>query len=188
MTTAQGALFLLMSVVALVGALGTVLSAKPLRAAMSLLLTVMAIAAMYLSLHAELLASLQMLVYAGAVVVLFVFVIMLIGPEGSESRAGRRAMIPIVGAVFLGSFTASMASFVGRGTPWVPPTAPAGYGSVEGLGRAIYLDGAVPFETISVTLLVAILSAVAVARGRTAHEAAVVKRDRAARAAGDESA
>lgn len=186
MTTAQGALFLVMSLLALLGALGTVLATKPLRAAMSLLLTVMAIAAMYLSLHAELLASLQMLVYAGAVVVLFVFVIMLIGPEGSESQAGKRVMMPIVAAIFMGSFTASLASMLGRGTPWALPTAPAGYGSVEGLGRAIYLDGAVPFEAISVTLLVAILSAVAVARGRTAQEAAVVKRDRAARAAGDE--
>lgn len=186
MTNAQGALFIVTAVLAIFGAIGTVLSAKPLRAAMSLLLTVMAIAAIYLSLHAELLGSLQMLVYAGAVVVLFVFVIMLIGPEGSESRAGNRLMMPIVAATFMGLFTLSMASFIGRGTPWVPPTAPAGYGSVEGLGRAIYIDGAVPFEAISVTLLVAILSAVAVARGRTAHEAAVVKRDRAARVAGDE--
>lgn len=183
MTTAQGTLFLVGSVIALLGAMGTVLADKPLRAAMSLLATVMSIAALYLSLHAELLASLQMLVYAGAVVVLFVFVIMLIGPEGSESKAGARVMVPILAAVFVGLFTASMAGLIGRGTPWMPPTAPEHYGSVEGLGRAIYVQGAVPFEAISVTLLVAILSAIAVARGRTAHEAADVKRDRAARAA-----
>ncbi len=188
MTPAQGTLFFVAAAFALLGAIGTVLSDKPLRAAMSLLLTVMSIAGLYLSLHAALLASLQMLVYAGAVVVLFVFVIMLIGSDGSQSGEGKRIMPALVATILLGLFTLSMAGFIGRGTPWQPPTAPEGFGSVESLGTSIYADGVVPFEAISVTLVVAILSAIAVARGRTADEAADVKRDRAARKAGGEGA
>lgn len=182
MMTAQGMLFGVAGFLALLGALGTVLSEKPLRSAMSLLMTVLSIAALYLSMHAELLASIQMLVYAGAVVVLFVFVIMLIGPEGHRSQPNSRVLAPIISALLLGIFTASMASIVGHGTPWAPPVAPAGFGSVEGLGTAVFRDGAVPFEAVSITLLVAILAAIAVARGRTADEVRHVKRDRKKRA------
>lgn len=181
MITAQGLLFSFGAIFALAGALGTVLSTNPLRAAMSLLLTVLSIAALYLSLHAELLASIQMLVYAGAVVVLFVFVIMLIGPDGHASRPQDRVLAPILSALLVGTFSASMASLIGRATPSAVPIAPAGYGSVEGLGMAVFRDGAVPFEAVSFTLLVAIIAAIAVARGRTADEVAIVKRDRARR-------
>jgi NADH-quinone oxidoreductase subunit J len=182
--TSQGILFTVAAFFALVGALGTVLAEKPLRAAMSLLMTVLSISALYLTLHAELLASIQMLVYAGAVVVLFVFVIMLIGSEGHASKPNPRVLAPIISSLLIGIFSLSMAAFVGRGTPWEPPIAPAGFGSVKGLGRAIFGDGVVPFEAVSITLLVAILAAIAVARGRTVDEVAIVKRDRTERIAG----
>lgn len=182
MTTSAHVLFLASAFLALAGAFGTVISEKPLRAAMSLLLTVMSMAGLYLSLHAELLASIQMLVYAGAVVVLFVFVIMLIGPEGASSRPSARVTVPIATAALLTTFFASMAAHIGRGVPERLPTAPAGFGSVEGVGRALYVDAVVPFESISITLLVAILAAIAVARGRTASEAEAVRRDREKRA------
>ena len=65
---------------ALITAAGTVLMQNPIRAAVSLLAHIVSLAALYLSLHAHFLAALQLIVYAGAVVVLFIFVIMLIGP------------------------------------------------------------------------------------------------------------
>lgn len=181
MTTPQGFLFLVASTFTLLGGLGTVLAEKPLRAAMSLLLTVLSIAGLYLSLHAELLASLQMLVYAGAVVVLFVFVIMLIGPEGGAVPPQRKVMVPLLSSLLVGTFTLMLLGHVVRVTPSVPPTAPEGFGTVEGLGLTIYRDAVVPFEAISITLLVAILAAIAVARGRTQDEAAALRKDRRAR-------
>lgn len=64
---------------ALITALGTIAARSPLRSAMALLFHIIALAGLYLSLHAHVLAAMQLLVYAGAVVVLFVFVIMLLG-------------------------------------------------------------------------------------------------------------
>ena len=106
---------------------------------------------------------------------------MLIGPDGHASRPQDRVLAPILSALLVGTFSASMASLIGRATPSAVPIAPAGYGSVEGLGMAVFRDGAVPFEAVSFTLLVAIIAAIAVARGRTADEVAIVKRDRARR-------
>jgi len=182
MTEPQGILFVVCSVLALAGALGTVLADNPLRAAMCLLVSVTSGAGLYLSLHAELLAALQMIVYAGAIVVLFVFVIMLIGPDGHRTKATDRLLGSVFAMVFVGQVTLAVAAFLGRGTPWQPPTAPAGFGTVEALGEAIFVRGAVPFEAISVTLLVAILAAIAVSRGRTKDETAVVVKERDLRA------
>ena len=94
MSTACFLLFLVSAVLAIVGAVITVASMRPLRAAMGLLLHVVALSALYLTLNAHLLAVLQLLIYAGAVVVLFVFVILLLGPAGefagdSEKLIGR---------------------------------------------------------------------------------------------------
>ena len=72
--------FYVCAAVALAGALCTVVAANPIRGAMGLLLTISGIAALFLSLHAEFLAAVQLIVYAGAVVVLFLFAIMLLGP------------------------------------------------------------------------------------------------------------
>jgi NADH-quinone oxidoreductase subunit J len=121
---------------------------------------------MFLTLNAQLMAVLQLLVYAGAVVVLFVFVIMLIGPAAEvgpiEGRlASRTLSIAMVVAVVLA--LATTVSYFDA--PWVK--VPEGFGTVQALGMAIYKQAAVPFEIISITLLVAIIGAIAVARSRT---------------------
>ena len=116
--------------------------------------------------HAQLLAALQVLVYAGAVVVLFVFVIMLIGPAAevpptSEGRTTAALSIALSAAVLLlVTFSVARVS-----VPWGPVS--EDFGSVEGLGAEIYRQALVPFELISITLLVAIVGAVAIARRRT---------------------
>ena len=82
MSTAGFTLFFFSAIAAIAGAVATVAARRPLRAAMGLLVHVVALSALYLTLNSHLLAVLQLLVYAGAVVVLFVFVILLIGPAG----------------------------------------------------------------------------------------------------------
>ena len=148
------------------GGLVTIWARRPLRAAMGLLVHIISLAAMFLTLDAQLMGVLQLLVYAGAVVVLFVFVIMLIGPAAEvgpiEGRVAPRAVsIAMVVTVVLALAT-SVARF---DAPWVET--PEGFGTVEGLGTAIYKQAAAPFEIISITLLVAIIGAIAVARSRT---------------------
>jgi NADH-quinone oxidoreductase subunit J len=165
MTAPGAALFIVTAIFAVVGALITVGVRRPLRAAMGLLIHIVSLAGMFLTLNAHLLAALQLLVYAGAIVVLFVFVIMLLGPEAeagsvegglvSRTTAGAlTATVFLVVATAIGKFAA----------PWVE--VPEGYGTVEGMGLAVYRGALVPFELISITLLVAIIGAIAVARSR----------------------
>jgi len=165
--TGPGAtLFVVTAICAIAGALVTISSRLPLRAAIGLLIHIVALAGMFLTLNAELLAVLQLLVYAGAVVVLFVFVIMLIGPASEvgpiEGRlAARTLSIGLIVAIVLVVAT-SVAYF---DAPW--ETVSEQFGTVEGLGMAIYQQALVPFEAISITLLVAIVGAIAIARSRT---------------------
>ena len=163
-------LFWFSAILAVVGALGTVTARRPLRAALGLLTHIIALAGLYLTLHAQLLAALQVLVYAGAVVVLFIFVIMMIGPA-SEGEPSRKALFSrVVSLVALGALGAVVAiSLLQVPIPYV--RLPEGYGTVEGLGMALYRGAAVPFELVSITLLIAIVAAVTIARGRTRLEA-----------------
>src|SRR5690242_16101656 len=88
--------------VAIAGAIGTITFPNPIRAAMSLLFTIVAIAGMFLQLHAQFLAAIQLIVYAGAIVVLFIFVIMLIGPAATAPKDSRGLLARIVGAAAAG--------------------------------------------------------------------------------------
>src|SRR5882724_936445 len=83
--------FVLSSLLALFGAFMTIASRSPIRSAVGLLVNIIGIASLFLKLNAQFLAAIQLIVYAGAVVVLFVFVIMLLGPDAGsgESTVGR---------------------------------------------------------------------------------------------------
>src|SRR5215469_18222487 len=74
---------------AVIGALGVVVSKNPIRGAMGLLLLILSVAGLFLALHAQFLAAIQLIVYAGAIVVLFLFVIMLLGPSASTPTDSR---------------------------------------------------------------------------------------------------
>jgi NADH-quinone oxidoreductase subunit J len=159
-------LFVVTAIFAIAGALVTISSRRPLRAAIGLLIHIISLAGMFLTLDAQLLAVLQLLVYAGAVVVLFVFVIMLIGPAAEvgpiQGRVASRTLsIAMTVAVALVVST-TIAYFE---APWEAVSDE--FGTVEGLGMAIYKQALVPFEVISITLLVAIIGAIAIARSRT---------------------
>jgi NADH-quinone oxidoreductase subunit J len=169
-------------VVAVAGALVTVVARSPLRAAMGLLLTVGSTAAIYLALHAALLAVLQLLVYAGAIVVLFVFVIMMIGPMGTIRAAGPALLARTLGVTVMAIVTAALA-FTLYPHAAMPVEVPPEFGWVNSFGRALYVDTLLPFELVGVTLLVAIVGAVAVARGRSAAETEAIHRNRAEREA-----
>jgi len=173
------ALFLACAGVAIFMAGATIISKSPLRSALALLGNIVALAGIFLTLHAHLLAALQLIVYAGAIVVLFVFVIMLIGPSASAPKVDRQRLVRSVGAVLMGVLTLGIVAFVyaidaGR-VPipgCLPRTAECGqFGGVEALGTALFTEAAVPFELVGVLLLVAIVGALAVARGRTPREA-----------------
>jgi len=159
-------LFVVTAIFAMAGALFTISSKRPLRAAIGLLVHIISLAGMFLTLNAQLLAVLQLLVYAGAVVVLFVFVIMLIGPAAEvgpiQGHLVSRTLSIALTIVVVLAISTTVAYFE---APW--GAVPDDFGTVEGLGMAIYKQALVPFEVISITLLVAIIGAIAIARSPT---------------------
>ena len=187
MTTANAMLFGLCAVLAIAGALGTIASRRPLRAAMALLLNIIAISGLYLTLHARVLASIQLLVYAGAIVVLFVFVIMLIGPAADFTSTPRGRMGRIFSIIVMSGLTMSLAfTFLSYIAPKV--AVPDSYGTIAVVSQSLYREALVPFELVSTTLLVAIVGALAIARRRTPKEIEFAKEDRAKRALAAEKA
>jgi NADH-quinone oxidoreductase subunit J len=184
MSTIGTLFFAISAAVAVLAAFGTIASRTPIRAAMSLLAHILSLAGLYLSLHAHLLAAMQLIVYAGAVVVLFVFVIMLIGPTEEPRTPGIHGAIPrMLGLCMMAAVGISIASAVGHLEPAAPTIegCPPGvaecaqFGGVKGIAAVLYKDAAVPFELVSILLLVAILGAIAVARGRSLAESRKLK-------------
>ncbi len=162
--------FLASSALALAGAVWTVSSRSPIRSAVGLLCSIVGIAALFLRLNAQFLAAIQLIVYAGAVVVLFVFVIMLLGPDAgaapkrpARARSSRAASAVLVLLLGLGV----VVSFAGIDfTPTEFQRTEADYGTVEAVGKLIFTRGLVPFELSTALLIVAAIGAIAVARSR----------------------
>lgn len=194
MSTAGIALFFSCALVALLGAIGTIVVKSPIRAAMSLLVHIVALAGLFLSLHAHLLAALQIIVYAGAVVVLFVFVIMLIGPAVPERPTTRGLVLKSVASSLMGLLTLGVASVMVGVTPDAPiiegcekaQGAECGqFGGVSGFAEYLFDQAFVPFELISILLTVAVVGAIAVARGRNAAELEASRKKQADKASAD---
>jgi NADH-quinone oxidoreductase subunit J len=160
--------FGLCTLLVVAGGILTVAARNPIRGAMGLLATIVGIAGMYLLLSAEFLAAVQIMVYAGAVVVLFLFVIMLLGPSSMSGRDTRTWSARYLAAfVFLLSSVVAVV-YLARiaGPPTAFGQAAPGLGTIEGLGHQLFTGALVPFELSSALLLVAVVGAVAVARGK----------------------
>jgi NADH-quinone oxidoreductase subunit J len=168
--TAGGAFFILCAIACVVGAVGVVISRNPVRAAVGLLTTIVGIAGLFLLLSAQFLAAIQLIVYAGAVVVLFVFVLMLLGADAAAVREDRARFAKILSGALLAVMAVGVmfalaphADAVTRFTPVGPD-----HGSVEGVGTMLFTTGIVPFELATALLIVAVVGAIAVARTKHA--------------------
>jgi NADH-quinone oxidoreductase subunit J len=159
--------FWIAAAVAVVAAIATVVSRRAIRSALFLLGNILAIAVMFALLDAHMLAALQVIVYAGAVVVLFVFVIMLMG-TASESRGkgGRAPFARIVGGAALLWVGWVLVRSVARLAP--EAALPEGFGTVHSMAQALFVDNVLTVEAVSVLLLVAIVGAMTIAKGRRA--------------------
>lgn len=156
-------LFLLFAVFCLAGAINMLLQSHPIASALSLIVVMNSLAVLYLLLGAEFLAAAQVLVYAGAIMVLFVFVVMLLNAGVEEKTRGSRAF-RIVGfpavATLLGVLATVYLQAQGLGTAHLAN----GITSTEAISRVLFTDLPLPFEVTSVLILIAILGAVAIAR------------------------
>jgi NADH-quinone oxidoreductase subunit J len=172
MTALTFALFAISSLAALMGALFTVLAQNPIRSAMGLLLSIGGITGLFLGLNAQFLAAIELIVYAGAVVILFVFVIMLIGPDATPPTDHKAAFSRWLAAIVFTLFALITGILVVRasGVPQTFPPSHIEHGTIEAFGRELYTRGLVPFELTTALFVVAVVGAIAIARGRHSAE------------------
>ncbi len=158
------ALFYIFAALTIIAALGVVLQRTPVYSALSLIVVLCSLAVEYLLLGAEFIAVIQVIVYAGAIMVLFVLVIMLLN-AGHEIPSSRSRVARWLGLPLLGAFLAEMLFALGRFLPaetffWAAPK-PAGPGPI---GRLLFQNYVLPFELTSILVLVAVLGAVVLAK------------------------
>ncbi len=158
-------LFLIFAVIAVICGINVVVQSHPISSAISLIGVMGSLAVLYLLLGAEFLAAAQVIVYAGAIMVLFVFVIMLLN-AGAETRRGRSYLAQVLGVPLLISFLGLMAYFVQRVYPGAGEVHFGAFrgGTAQAVGRALFTQYLLPFEVVSVLILIAILGAVVLAR------------------------
>jgi len=161
--TGETILFLVVAALAVVSSLAVILHPNPVYCALSLVIALFQVAALFLLLGAHMIAFLQVIVYAGAIMVLFLFVIMLLNVQRDvePTPAGSRAVAGIAAGV-LGAELAGF--FLTRPLPAAAAPGPEDFGSVLALARALFTEHAFSFELTSVLLLVAIVGSVVIAR------------------------
>lgn len=159
------AIFYVFAVLAVASASLCILQRNPVNAALWLVSTMFSLAAIYVVLDAQFIAAIQVLVYAGAVMVLFLFVVMMLDINLDRMREGFWSYLPL-GATIAALMIVEMALVLGGkyfGLQALPgPADPGpGYSNTKELGRLLYTDYAYPFELAAVLLLVAIIVAIA---------------------------
>jgi NADH-quinone oxidoreductase subunit J len=155
--------FYVFALLAVVGALGMVLNVRnTVAGVMSLVVTMVALAGIYVLLGAHLVAAFQVMVYGGAIVVLFLFAVMLLRPRSDEFGPGRRRLIKFAAAavvliclVFLWEVLTGFPD---------PPPAPEGFGGYRSVGIALYTDYVLLVELASMVLLAAVVGALILAK------------------------
>jgi len=158
--------FLGLALIAVASAVSMLVSRNAVYSALFLVLNFVAVAVLYLLLNAAFIALVQVTVYAGAIMVLFLFVIMLLGAERLETGRALRWQQPaaaVLGAALLAEM--GWVFFGGAGTGSVPAALLGGaFGSPAAVGRLLFSDYLLPFEVTSILLLAAMVGAIVLAR------------------------
>ena len=181
--------FIIAGLLAIIGALGLILFRNPVHSALSLVMSLFAVAVLFLNQDAQFLAAVQVIVYAGAIVVLFLFVIMLLGVDQSEDLsvepiARQRSVAIVIGIAVLVLSVAFILSVAGNGATGaesdtaekvdsITGTQQAAVESIDGretnsnleqLGRSLFTDYVFAFEVTALLLTIAVVGAVLLAR------------------------
>lgn len=165
--------FVVAAAMILAGAIGVVVRSHPVHAALSLILTLFGVAVMFVAQEAHFLAAVQVIVYAGAIVVLFLFVIMLLGVDRTEDIKTepfkvQRPLAVIVGFGVIGLVTAAVVAsrdvVSRRGSGLVTPDMADPDSNIRQLSRSVFGDYVVAFEVTSVLLVVAVVGTVLLTR------------------------
>ena len=160
--TPQIAVFLVLAAVAVAGALNLILQRHPIHSALSLIVVMVALAGLYLLQGAEFIAAVQIIVYAGAVMVLFIFVIMLLN-AGEEERENLSRLARFVGVPLGLVFLVEVAYWIARATSHMAQSSNQAVSTRE-LSTLLFREYVFPFELTSFLILIAILGALVLAR------------------------
>jgi NADH-quinone oxidoreductase subunit J len=161
-------LFIIFAVMAVLCALNILLQRNPLYSALSLIGTLASVSALFVMLNAQFIAAIQIVVYAGAIMVLFVFVIMLLNepkdvPHIDKQRGLRFLAIPFAGLLLAEAFYVVMR--VRDPNPVLKVENPdQAFGTTWSIGTALYTNYLLPFEVTSVLILMAVVGAMVLAR------------------------
>ena len=156
-------LFLIFAALCLTGAVNLLLQKHPINSALSLIVVMTSLAVLYLLLGAEFLAAVQVIVYAGAIMVLFTFVVMLLNAGREERTLGSRAA-RMVGFPAVVAILAIVATMILKIQGFGQATIQDHITSTADLSTVLFTKLLLPFEVTSVLVLVAILGSVALAR------------------------
>jgi NADH-quinone oxidoreductase subunit J len=162
MITPQIAVFLVLAAVTVAGAVSLILQRHPIHSALSLIVVMVALAGLYLLQGAEFVAAVQIIVYAGAIMVLFVFVIMLLN-AGEEERTNVSRLARFVGVPLGVVFLAEVAFWIGKATSHLGSAPPEAV-STRDLSTLLFREYVFPFELTSFLILIALLGALVLAR------------------------
>lgn len=158
------AVFIFLAALAIIASLGVVIQRNPVHSLLALVLTLLVIAVLFIGLGAVTVGFLQAIVYAGAIMVLFLFVIWLLNLQ-VEERSSAHLALKFFGSIAAAALVAELFMFFAHAHPTLAAKEIApGYGSIASLAAILFRDYLVAFEATSVLLLVAVVGAVAIAR------------------------
>jgi len=160
--TGQMVIFFVLAAVAVLGAISLILQRHPIHSALSLIVVMVALAGLYLLLGAEFVAAVQIIVYGGAIMVLFVFVIMLLN-AGEEERTNFSKLATYAGMPLAVALAGLIAAAIA--TSNLPPApATTALSSTKSLSMLLFKEFVYPFELTSFLILVAIIGAIVLAQ------------------------
>jgi NADH-quinone oxidoreductase subunit J len=161
-------LFIIFAVVAVLSALNILLQRNPLYSALSLIGTLASVSALFVMLNAQFIAAIQIVVYAGAIMVLFVFVIMLLNEPKDVPHIDKQRGLRFLAIPFAGLLLAETVYVVWRLPEVTPKTLvenpDQAFGTTWSIGTALYTTYLLPFEITSVLILMAVVGAMVLAR------------------------
>jgi NADH-quinone oxidoreductase subunit J len=174
-------LFLAFGAIAVAGAVNLLVQRHPINSALSLIAVMAALAGEYLLLGAEFVAAVQVIVYAGAIMVLFVFTIMLLNAGVEEQTKGSRVALLIgIPGMLLGSLLIASVVLKYSGTEAVAagvmPGHTSGWGDPAAIAQALFHEFLLPFEITSILILIAIMGAVVLASKPTVPGGSTAKK------------
>ena len=163
----ETAFFYIFAAISLLAAVNVVAQKKVFYSTLSLIIGLCSIAALYLTLESPFIATIQVIVYAGAIMVLFVFVIMLLDPFSAatlhDKKKSLKYLVVLLGVLFLAALYPVLSSYNPARAPRNLDLPKATY-SVQYLGKVLFSDYLAPFEITSVLILVAIIGVVVLAK------------------------